>query len=256
MQFRDGGSHLKDLRQSGSMRVVFPRPSSPPTAMIVNTAGGITGGDRFGIDATVGEKARLTVTTQAAERAYRAPVGTYGTVRNTLVAKAGARLNWVPQETILFDGCALNRRLDVTLADSAEALIVEPLVFGRAAHGEVLRSGHLHDQVRISRAGKLVYADGFKLQGDIAKHLAHPASGGGAGALATLIFVSQNAETQLGAVRSLIDEKTGVLAGASLLSEDLLVFRALAPDSFDLRQLLLPVLDHLTQDGLPICWRL
>lgn len=261
VRHRAGRSELADLHQSGSMRVLFPRPAVPPTAMLLNTAGGLTGGDGFEVGARAGAGARLTVTTQAAERAYRATPGTTARVENRLEIAADARIDWLPQETILFDGCALHRRLRVELVSGATALIVEPVVFGRAAHGERLTAAELHDRIDIARNGRIVFADAIHLTGDIAAQMANPARGhmggcGAAGAMATMILAAPGADAQLAPLRRLIAQDLGSCAGASLLAPDMLVLRALADDSFALRRLLLPVLDHLTGRALPICWRL
>lgn len=253
---REGVSVLDKLHQSGSMRVLFPRPASPPTAMLLNTAGGVTGGDRFDVEVAAEAGADLTVTTQAAERAYRAPLGPPGQLRNEIRVEDGAHLNWLPQETILFDGSYLTRFLDVSLTGSAQALIVEPLIFGRAAHGEQLTDARFSERVRIKRDGRVIYADGMHLSGDIAARMQVPAIGGGAGALATLILASPDAATWLPRLRARIAQTPDVQAGASCLTEHLLLLRALAHDSFELRRLLLPVLDDMTHGTLPICWRL
>jgi urease accessory protein len=255
-RLRDGISVLDGLHQSGSMRVLFPRPASPPTAMLLNTAGGITGGDRFSVSATAGQGACLTVTTQAAERAYRAPPGPPGELLNEISVEDRARLDWLPQETILFEGCDLTRSLDVTLANTAEALIVEPLIFGRAAHGERLHNARFSERVRIRQGGRVIYADGMRLAGDIAAQMAAPAMGAEAGALVTLILASPSAPRWLEPLRAHIAATPQVRAGASCLTEQLLLMRALAHDGFELRRLLLPVLDDLTGGALPICWRL
>lgn len=238
------------------MRVLFPRPESPPTAMLLNTAGGITGGDKFHIEGRAETGTHLTMTTQAAERVYAANSNTVGTVYTQLQVEDTAGIWWLPQETILFDNSALSRSLDVALDGYAEALIVEPLVFGRAASGEVLQNCALHDRVRITRNGVPVYADGIALNSPAQAQLAHPAIADGAGAMATLILAGPRAEAALPQVRARIAQNSGTVAGASLLSDEMLVFRALAADSFVLRQLLLPILDDLTGGRLPICWRL
>jgi len=253
----DGGtSRLRDLRQSGSMRVLFPRPGTPPTAMLLNTAGGITGGDAFSIEIDVDAHAEATITTQAAERAYAALDGPPGRLETRLQAGHGAQLRWLPQETILFQDAHLRRSLDVDLGAGAEALIVEPVVFGRPAHGETLHNATFRDRIRIRQEGRLTLAEDVHLEGDVAAHMAHPAVGGGAGAMAILILAGPRAAAQLDPLREKSDEISGTSAGVSLITEELLALRALAHDSFHLRQLLLPILDHLTGDRLPICWRL
>ncbi|MCB2133095.1 MAG: urease accessory protein UreD, partial [Rhodobacteraceae bacterium] len=138
MQDRDGIGRLQGLRQAGSLKLLFPRPVGRGIEVVaVNTAGGITGGDRFGIRAEAGAGTLLTVTTQAAERAYRAQQDEVAAVENRVIAEAGAEVRWLPQETILFDRCALRRRLRIDLAPDARLLAAEPLIFGRAAMGEV-----------------------------------------------------------------------------------------------------------------------
>ena len=249
-------SVLKDLHQSGSMRVLFPRPAAPPTAMLLNTAGGITGGDTFDISAHAETGSHLTLTTQAAERIYAANSGATGKVLTQLEVGENASLWWLPQETILFDKSALDRRLHVDLGENAEALLVEPLVFGRTASGEVLNHCLLRDRVRITQNGRVIYADGIAVDTPAIGQLTHPAIADGAGAMATLVQIGPRAQPNLDPVRERIAQNSSNLAGASLLTPEILVLRALAPDSFALRQLLLPILDDLTGGRLPICWRL
>lgn len=245
------GTELADLRQAGSLRALFPRsPTLNRHVVLTNTSGGVTGGDRFRTGITAGPDTRVSLTTQAAERAYRAQPGQTGRVETRLTAEPGARINWLPQETILFDGCALARRLTAELAPGASALIVEPLVFGRAAMGETVTSGKLDDRIELRRDGRPLYLDRIWLAGDIAGHLARPGVADGARALATVIFADPAAEAMLDRLRALLPDT----AGASLLHPDLLVARILAPDSFVLRQSLIPVIDLLHGDVLPRPW--
>lgn len=248
-----GRSVIRQLRQAGALKLIFPKVHGPDAeAVIVNTAGGVTGGDRLVVQAEVGAGAELTLTTQAAERIYRAQPGEVGRIRTTLQVADGGRLNWMPQETILFDHAALHRRLRVDLAGAAEVLMVEPLVFGRTAMGEVIRAVHFRDHVRITRDGAPLYVDGIRFDGDLHAQLARPAIAAGAGAMATVVFAGPQAAGHLPAVRSLLP----VTAGASLLSKGLLVMRLLAADSFELRRSLIPVLLHLNAGKLPLSWRL
>ncbi|GLT09885.1 urease accessory protein UreD [Sulfitobacter porphyrae] len=248
-----GETRLANLRQSGAMKLVLPRVFRPDIeAVIVNTAGGVTGGDRLQLEAVAGAGACLTLSTQAAERIYRAQPGEVGCVDTRLEVAAGARINWLPQETILFDHAALNRRLTVDLAAEAGFLMVETLVFGRAAMGEVLHEVHLRDRIRINRAGAPLYLDGIALAGDVQRHLARPAIAGGAGAVATLVFVGVEAEAQLRPLRALLPET----AAASLLPGGVLVARLLASDSFELRRAVIPALMLLNDGQMPLNWRL
>ncbi|WP_273522268.1 urease accessory protein UreD [Rhodosalinus sediminis] len=249
-----GGSALATFRHAGSLRAVFPRvrPGAAVEAVLVNTAGGVTGGDRFSVEAAAEAGAALTLSTQACERAYRAPPGPPGRLSVRLSAEAGARLAWLPQETILYDGAALERRLEIDLAPGARLLMCEPLIFGRAAMGERLTSGRFRDHVTITRDGQPIYRDGVHLSGDIAATLARPGVARGAGAMAALVLVAETAEAALPQVRALLPEA----GGASLLAPDVLALRLLAPDGEGLRRALLPILDLLTDDSLPRAWRL
>lgn len=219
---------------------------------MVNTAGGITGGDQYTLAATVGAGGTLTLTTQAAERAYRAQVGEIGSVATTLTVEDHATLNWLPQELILFDHCALRRRLQIDLHGSAELLMVEPVVFGRAAMNERLTEVFFRDYIRINRDAQPIYLDGMDLSGDAAAHTARRAIAGGARAMASVVLVRPDAAAQLDALRAMLPPT----AGASLLANDILVVRQLAEDSFALRRDLMPILSHLTNNSLPISWRL
>ncbi|MCV6585915.1 MAG: urease accessory protein UreD [Marinibacterium sp.] len=243
-------SRIDGLHQAGSLKLLFPRTDDGLQAVLVNTAGGITGGDRFTVSATARSGTDLTLTTQAAERGYRAQPGSTGCLTTDLRIEDGARLNWLPQETILFRGCALTRRLNVDLADSARLTLVEPLVFGRSAMAETLDDGQFRDRVALHRGGRLLYLDQMRLTGDIAAHLARPTTGAGAGALATVLHVGPDAAALLPTLRDGLPDS----AGASLIGDDLLVMRLLAPDSFELRRTLLPILARLTGADLPRPW--
>lgn len=245
------GSELQDLRHAGSLRALFPRSDARNLQVVLtNTAGGVTGGDRFRTRIVAGPKTGVTVTTQAAERAYRAQPGEVGRIDNRLHVQPGARLNWLPQETILFDGCALIRRLSIEMARNSAFLLVEPLVFGRAAMGEAVRRGRLDDRIELRRDGTLCYLDRIKLEGDLQRLLSGPAVAAGAGALATLVYAAPDAEARLETLRDLMPE-TG---GASLLRPDFLVGRILASDSFVLRRSLMPALAYLHDDLTPRPW--
>lgn len=248
-----GKTRLVDLRQSGSMKLAFPRaPRTDAEAILINTAGGITGGDLFEIAAEVRTGATLTLTTQAAERAYRAQRGEVGSVTTKLSVENDAQLNWLPQELILFNRCALKRRLEISLQKDARLLMVEPVVFGRAAMQEVLRDVHFQDRIKIMREDHPIYIDGMDLLGDATAHLSHRTIANGAGAMASLVYVNPKAEAMLTLVRHMLPPT----AGASLLADDILVMRQLAPDSFELRRALVPVLDLLSTYSLPTSWRL
>ncbi|WP_074257538.1 urease accessory protein UreD [Vannielia litorea] len=248
------GGRIGALRMSGALKLLFPRSRGTVQAMVVNSAGGITGGDRFRLEAEAEAGAALSVTTQACERAYRAQPGEVGEIAVRLKAGAGAVLHWLPQETILFQACALRRRLRVELEDDARLLLCEPVVFGRTAMGEVLTEGLFSDRVEIFREDERLFTDATRLEGDIAAQLAGPATGAGSRAMALVVHVGGDAEHQRDALRAALPESA--LAGASLIAQDVMVARFLAPDGFALRQLLMPALDRLSGNTLPRSWRL
>lgn len=228
--------------------MVFPRVAgSALQAVTVNTAGGITGGDVFDAQFEASAGTELTVTTQAAERAYAAK-GETGRLTSALKIGAGARLNWLPQETILFEASQFHRAMDVDLAVGARLLFVEPLVFGRAAGGETLRDIGFRDRISVRRGGAPLFEDAVVLSGDVTAHMARTA--GGAGAFASVLYVAPDAEGRLDAVRGALP----VTAGASLLQADVLHIRVLAEDSFVLRQSLMPILGMLHAAPLPRVW--
>lgn len=247
----DRGAMLDGLRQSGSLKCLFPRRSGAALeAVLVNTAGGITGGDTFTIKGRVGANGALTLTTQAAERAYRAKAGETGRLQTRITVERGARLNWVPQETILFQSCALSRCLEIELAPTASALVVEPLIFGRTAMGETVTDGQFDDRITLRRGGAPLYLDAMRFDGDMQARLDRPNVAAGARAIATLVYVAPDAQGHLTPLRKLLPKR----GGASLIGDDVLVLRLLADDSYGLRQNLIPILNHLTDHHLPRCW--
>lgn len=186
---QDGVTRRGRLHESGSLRVRFPSPESEGlSAVFVNTAGGIAGGDRFDVQIAASEGGRLTITTAAAEKIYRA-TDRPAELAISLKAAAGARLAWLPQETILFDRARVSRRIDIDLADGASLLLCEILVFGRIAMGERMRSGSLVDCWRLRHRGKLIFAETVRLEGDIGEKLARAAIGNNAAAIATALVV-------------------------------------------------------------------
>jgi urease accessory protein len=185
----EGVTRRRKLHESGSLRVRFPSPEAEGlSAVFVNTAGGIAGGDRFEIDISTGEGSRLAVTTAAAEKVYRAE-GPAAQLDIALTAAAGSHLAWLPQETILFDRARLKRRIDIDLADSASLLLGEIVVFGRAAMGERMLRGEWVDRWRLRRGGRLVFAETIRLDGDIGEKLARPAIAGAGVAVGTALMV-------------------------------------------------------------------
>src|SRR3984893_840833 len=163
VQLQDGRTRRRHLHESGSLRVRFPSPEAEGlSAMFVNTAGGVAGGDRFDIEIATGAGSRLAVTTAAAEKVSRAQ-GAAAQLNIALKAAAGSHLAWLPQETILFDRARVSRRIDIDLAAGASVLLCEIVVFGRAAMGERMLHGEFVDRWRMRRGGRLVFAETVRL---------------------------------------------------------------------------------------------
>jgi urease accessory protein len=202
VQAAGGMTRRSRVHEAGSLRVRFPNVTGETLeAVIVNTGGGMTGGDRFSIALEVGEGARLVAGTAAAEKIYRS-TGADATLDVKLAVSAGGHLAWLPQETILFDRARLARRIDIELAESASLVMAEAIVFGRAAMGESVRQGFWSDRWRLTRAGRLVFAENARLDGAVSEKLVRPAVAAGAIALATILIVPGGAAT-LAAVRAL-----------------------------------------------------
>ncbi|WP_199257496.1 urease accessory protein UreD [Paracoccus binzhouensis] len=242
---RDWG-RLCRLHQQGCLKILIPHGGTE--AVVVNTAGGMTGGDKLALNIHAGAGEALTLTTQAAERVYRSAGGA-AQVSTVLTLGQGARIDWLPQETILFEGSALDRRLSVEMAADATLLAVESLVFGRIAHGETLRQLQLRDHWRIRRGGRLVHAEALRLE----RMPTSPATLAGATAAATMILAAPGAEQGLDAARAALPE--GAEAGVSALP-GLLVARFLAPSSQALRAALVPLIRHFRAGPPPRLWQL
>ncbi|KRQ00135.1 urease accessory protein UreD [Bradyrhizobium manausense] len=186
---RDGVTRRGALHESGSLRVRFPAPEDDGlSGVFVNTAGGVAGGDQFDIEISAADSSRLTLTTAAAEKVYRAP-GAAAQLNISLKVGAGAHLGWLPQETILFDRARVHRRFDIALDEAASLLLCEIVVFGRTAMGERMEQGEFVDRWRLSRGAKLVFAETVRLDGDIGAKLARPAVAKGAAAIGTALIV-------------------------------------------------------------------
>ncbi|HLZ04266.1 MAG TPA: urease accessory protein UreD [Bradyrhizobium sp.] len=248
---RDGVTRRGDLHESGSLRVRFPSPEDEGlSAVFVNTAGGVAGGDRFDIEIAAHEGARLTLTMAAAEKVYRA-IGKPAELNISLKAAAGAHLAWLPQETILFDRARIARRIDIDLAETASLLLCEIVVFGRAAMGETLRHGAFIDCWRVRRGGKLVFAENVRLEGDIGEKLSRPAVASGAAAIGTALIVPGD-EALVERIREVQDSFAGEV-GISAWN-GFAMARFCAQDAARLRTDMMAVLGRASGRALPRLW--
>jgi urease accessory protein len=231
------GGQLKHLYQHDPVRVVFPTPPDGdiPQAIVVTTSGGLTGGDRISVSIDLEDEARALIAAQAAEKLYKSS-GLDTEIQVALKAGEDCWLEYLPQETILFDSARLNRNTRIEVDRSAKVLAGEMLVFGRLGSGEVFTKGYLREDWTIYRDGRLAWADALLLDDDVTAPLHHPAGFDGATAMATAVYAGPDAETYLDDVRELLaDEKPGLRAGVSLVN-GLLVMRWLARDPAMLRQ--------------------
>ena len=249
---RDGKTYLSDLHQAGSGKAMLPRVSgTAPEVVFLNTAGGLTGGDVLTLGLVAGPGAQVTGTTQTAERAY-ASAGGRAKVAVTLQAGAGARLDWLPQETLLFDRSALARETVLTLGAGAEALMVETLCFGRRAMGEVVRSCDLTDRREVWREGRLIWREPLYVAGtDNFRSAARFAE---MRAVSTLVLFAQGAEDRVEALRACLDGHDGVEAGVSGWDGKVVV-RLGAPDLWPLRRALIDVMIQV-RGQVPRVWQM
>lgn len=224
-----------------------------PSLVILNTAGGLTGGDALSTDLSVHEHARATVTTVACERIYRSIAGD-ACIEQQLKVGHGARLDWIPQETILFDGGRLSRRSDVQLEQDAEITIVEAILFGRAAMGETVKRASLRDFLIIRRQGRVLFADAIRMVDPFDQMAGCPATLDGNLAAGTLVHIGQSLGSKRDALRAAFSGANQVMAGATILG-DVLVARIVAPSGSALRSVLVPAMECI-RDGrrLPTNW--
>lgn len=258
-----GESRIDRLFQEGSARIRIPRVpgGSPLEAVLINTAGGLTGGDRMDWIFEAGEAASMTLATQACEKTYKAHSDSEARVSVQLKLNPESSLAWLPQETILFDRARLSRSIEVDMAACSRLLMVEPVVFGRLAMKEAVTKGEFRDRWRIRLDGDLVHAEDMRLGPDIADVLARAAVAGGGLAVATVLMIAPEAEARLPATRQVI----GSSGGASFLSTrrsrsaapetGKLLARIVAADSYELRKLLVPLIRLLNPlGGVPKVW--
>ena len=239
------------VREEGSLRVRFPGAASAELeAVIVNTAGGVAGGDRFAIDVTVEPGARLVVTTAAAEKVYRT-LDPDATIDVTLTLGAMSSLAWLPQETILFNRARLRRTINIDLAEDARLLLVEAIVFGRAGMGEAVDDAGVFDRWRLHRGGRLIHAEAMRLDGVVAAKLAQPAVADGGVAMATVLIVPADEAVAAG-VRALAGRLRGEV-GVSAWN-GFAVVRLCAADGAVLRHDLVAVLTTVHAGSLPRLW--
>ncbi len=214
---RDGTTRLADLYQRDPCRVLFPdpEPGEPIQAVLVTTSGGVTDGDSLKVEIAAGRDTRSVVATQAAEKIYRAARSTeHCAVDVALTVGEGATLDWLPQETIVFQGARLKRRTVADVAAGGALLGCEMVVLGRAAAGERFQAGLLLDSWSVRRSGRLVWTDTLRVEGETQ-------DGAGfrdANALGTIIGIWDAPGPRFEQARALLEAVPDVRAGVTLVN--------------------------------------
>jgi urease accessory protein len=246
-------TRLVDLAQSGSAKAMLPRVFTPvPEVVFLNTSGGLTGGDRLAYAMNIGAGARIVATTQTAERAY-ASTGDTAVVEVSAQVGAGGHLDWLPQETILYEAAHITRRTEIDLDEGASALLVESLVLGRQAMGEVPKTARLTDHRIIRRQGRPFWRDTLRLGQEALAHADSPAILGGARAMAVIAFAAQNAQDCAASLRALPVQDGARLAISGWNGR--CIIRITATDSWPLRVQIIRVLTTLRAAPLPRVWQ-
>jgi len=245
-------TRLDTLYQQGSAKVRFPKSyDNQLEAVLINTAGGLTGGDQIDWELHLKPSSNVVVTTQACEKAYKA-ITKCARVATTMRLDQNSVLHWLPQETILYDQSALQRRFDVEMDASATLFAVECLQLGRDAMGETIEHLAFHDRWRIKQDGKLIFADDLRLN----DHEASNAKLANNHALASLVLIAPFDTEQLnGLAEKLRAICPAKMSGFSVTGKRL-TGRILAQDSYLLRQALTPVLKEIRGCELPRVWRI
>lgn len=233
----DGATRLADLYQSDPCRALLPSPDpgEPVTAVLITTAGGLTGGDKLKLSVTVEQGAAALCTPQAAEKIYRSPDDSAAALALSLDVAADATLEWLPQEMILFDGARLHRRIAVSVAAGSRLLAGDITVFGRIARGERFSTGSLFDRWQVRRDGRLLWTDATRLEGNTIAALDHPAGFAGAVAQAVILYQGPDASGARDRLRELPDHESGCEWGATVI-DGLLLLRLLDSDAARLRR--------------------
>ena len=247
-----GRTSLMRLYEAGGLRLRCPVVDGGCEAVSINTGGGMAGGDTARLAYALGPQARVTMTSQSAEKIYRADAAATR-IDMALSLAAAAAAEWLPQPTILFDGARLERRLGIDMAEDASLMLAESVVFGRLAMGEEMREGRFTDRWRVRRGGRLVLAENVRLDGAVSAMLDRPALGQGARAIASFLVIAPDAEARLDCARALL-ANAAFPHGVSAWNKMLLA-RLAAPSPEALRAAILRLLSGLRGRAAPRVWQ-
>jgi len=246
----ENGTRITDVFQRSPIRIMFPSLSAGAVeeAVLINTTGGIAGGDRLECTVVALANSSIAVTSQAAEKIYRA-LNEPAHIATRLKAHDGAKLAWLPQETIVFNWGRICRDTDIEFSSGAELLALEWLVLGRAAYGEEVVGGHITDSWRVKKDGRLIWADSFRVTNAVFPHLRRRALLSDCKSVATLIYFGPSPQTRLEFFRD-IASSPGCQSAATSVG-GLIIARFAATASSDLRLALRSFLQHFSREFGP-----
>lgn len=259
VKYSGGKTRLGDLYQKANAKIRIPKSySGSLDAVLINTSGGMTGGDILNWDIEAQAGSHAVVTTQACEKIYRSSGGE-ARLSTNITAGQNACVEWLPQESILFDESRLRRKIDVTLAPTADFIGLEAVVLGRVAMNEFPGRISINDQWRIRRGGMLIHADNTQFDGDITQHIKTPAilnAKTGSAAYATLVYCPADMQTAVSAEEIRFAAPNSSNWGVSAMPQKIIA-RFVADDMYSLRQVLMPVLRTFRRGrALPDTWRI
>ncbi len=244
-------TEASELYEAGGYRMKFPK-GDLCEGVIINTGGGMAGGDSLHVEISLDADAKAVVSTQSAEKIYRAQSEpSSASIQISLSERS--QLAWLPQETLLFSGAKLHRYFRANMSSYATLTVFEGVIFGRGAMGERITEGAFRDSWRIKRDQKLVFADEVALEGNMADRLDRPAIGAGARAIATFLHIAPDAEARLDEARAAL-ETSLCQCGASAWNGMLVVrFAAVEPEV--LRQSATRFLNQFRAVPVPRVWQ-
>lgn len=253
-RLRNGQTRLLDLQQSGSAKAMLPRVAGAvPEVVFLNTSGGLTGGDTLSYTIDVAAGGQVCATTQTAERGY-ASLGAAARVEVKATVGAAGRLDWMPQETLLYEHAHLARRTEIELAADATCVLAEAVILGRHAMGEAPQQAQLNDFRMVRRSGRPVWAETFVVNQAVLATASMPALLGTARAFAVVALIAPGAADAVTAVRAILNEPGSTAAASGW--DGKCVVRILARDSWPLKRQLARVIAVLTGTGLPRVWQM
>ncbi|MEQ9672001.1 urease accessory protein UreD [Coleofasciculus sp. G2-EDA-02] len=175
-------------------RPFYPEGQRVCHTVVLHTAGGIVGGDRLSQTIHLQENAQALITTAAASKIYRSN-GQRANQRIHIHVEAGACLEWLPQETIVFNGAVYQQQMTVELAPGASWLAWEITRFGRTARKERFLQGDWRSHSEIWQQGRPLWIDRQWLPGEAVLDSPHGLAG--QPIVGTLIWIGQPVSSEI-----------------------------------------------------------